>query len=196
MQCPYCVAQKYDLNIIMHYDYDREIFFESAKEFVCDKCGKTYVRAYAYREYILSLEEFTQLKKTYDCNVLVDYLPDVLKKSYIDAIDVLRDEELSHKVKMGAAVLLAAAFLEADAKHINLEDIIARVLEVARIELGIHLHKSYLAENPEYMVNTIEALLTKTYLIPQKKERLKQEFEEKTKRVDEKLSILMEGLRK
>ncbi|MDR2007573.1 MAG: hypothetical protein LBQ34_01205 [Alphaproteobacteria bacterium] len=178
----------------MHYDYDREIFFENAKEFVCGVCGKTYVRTYAYREYFLTLEEFMNLKRTYDYYTLVDYLPEDLKKSYIDAIDVMRDEELSHKVKMGAVVLLLATFMDIDVKNINFEDIVAKAISMAKTELGVSVSKEKLAEFPDYMLNTIEALLTKKYLILAKKERLKQEYEEKVRRVDEKLSVLLENL--
>jgi hypothetical protein len=179
----------------MHYDYDREIFFQSAKEYTCNTCGKKYMGTYVYAEYSLKVEVFKHLKKTFDCNTLADYLPQHIKKSYQDAIDLIDADDLSNNVKIGAVSLLLIAFLEADVSNINFKELVGILHKKAEASLGVSLNKEKLETDPRYLLNTLEAMLNETYLIPTKKELLKQEFEEKNKKLEEKLNILVSNIK-
>lgn len=168
--------------------------------------------------FFIMIEKFNDLKTTFDINQLIDYLPnDNLKRTYKDALTIINNNpNLSNEIKMGSIRPVLEAFINyennveedkkvrvalytlAENNHNNLpEDYYSRLHVILDETLkGVHIKKEKLSHDPDYVLQVLETLFTKIYMLPKEKKKLEEYIKEETARIDKLLNNQIQFINK
>ena len=165
------------------------------------------------RYYSVTQERWKELNQEFNNNNLVNYLPnDTFKTRYQDSKKILQTN-VSSESKMANIRPLIECFINdhngvAENKHLKTaiekfsklnseNEKLQTYLEaiVKDTNIGIHCKEDKLKNDPKYVLELLEALFTKIYLIPAEEEKIKQKFNNEQLKLEENLQNLLNNLK-
>lgn len=217
--CPYCKRFDNDLNHIVHDKELKNLFFTNIKKYTCAECynnffyiDEKYIKTNTgfkhFKKQHIKEEQFNQLKQNFNKNYLVDYLPnDEFKTRYTDAQEILKTS-VSSKSKMAPIRPLIEVFINERNSVEEENDVRKAVNKLDEKELhsalhkilddtlkGVHIKKEELNNNPQYILDVLDTLFTKLYVIPMQKEKLTEEFKQKERVINQQLEIQLQKIK-
>ena len=217
--CPYCKPQYInDVRDIMYTDEWRTQFFQNVEKVKCPTCytyfyitnstSYDYDNAEYIRSFSLTQEEWKVLNQEFNNNRLVNYLPnDTFKTRYQDSKKILQID-VSSEAKMATIRPLIECFLNAQNNIADSEKIRLEIKNLENKQLhsslhkivddtlkGVHVKEEVLKNDPKYVLELLEALFTKIYLMPIEEEKIKQKFNDEQLKLEENLQNLLNNLK-
>ncbi|XWO13589.1 hypothetical protein HPDP_00287 [Candidatus Hepatincola sp. Pdp] len=217
--CPYCKRFDNDLNHIVHDKELKNLFFTNIKKYTCAECynnffyiDEKYIKTNTgfkhFKKQHIKEEQFNQLKQQFDKNNLVDYLPnDEFKLRYNDAQEILKTS-VSSKSKIATIRPLIESFLNERNGVEEENDIRKSIKTLDNKELhsalhkivddtlkGAHIKKEELKNNPKYILDILDTLFTKLYVIPIQKEKLTEGFKKRELAINKQLETQLQKIK-
>jgi len=208
-RCPHCEHINYgNFNDVMHDDSCRIQFFnnKNRKKCKCSRCLKFFYlieyiyRKYGFYDYSFSLTEevFNDLQKNFGQSDVINYLPNEnLKQRYNDAQKIIEISEVSDEIKMGSMRPLIECFVNYENGEIENNKIRGAIKKLGDEELekglhkilddalkGVHVKEEQLNNDPKYIMECLELLFIKKYLLPVEKQKIEDDFKQRTSEID------------